>query len=118
MKKNISPPVTLAKPQPHKETWLGRFLIDLWHVDPAEVFVVLFVAGMASAFLYVGTRFLLADDKVDYCTMESKLNYTTTGLEQTWFVKGHADWRGSNLIAATPSIETAFALMQSPACKE
>ncbi len=116
MKKNSSSTVTLEKS--HKQTWIGRFLIDLWQADPAEVFMTLILAGFASALLYVSARVFLADSKVDYCTMESKLNYTTSGLEQTWFVTGHADWRGSNLIAATPSIEMAFALMQSPACKE
>ena len=116
MKKNSNPLVTPAKP--HKETWLGRFLIDLTELEAPLVFITLIAVGLATSCVYGGVRFFLADDKVDYCTMESKLNYTTTGLEQTWFVKGHADWREVNLIAATPSIETAFALMQSPACKE
>jgi len=84
--------------------------------DREILFIYIFAFCVLFLPLFGAVRFVLADDKVDYCTMEAKRNYTTSGLEQTWLVKGSVEWRTDVVVAEVPSIEVALLLMRSPAC--
>ncbi len=104
----------------HKETWLGRLLIDFSKMDSfdRESFLFFsFVFCLLALPVFTGVKVILADSKVDYCTIDAHVDYTTTGVEQTWNVTGVVNWRSNVLIAKTSALETAFALLQSPVCK-